>query len=266
MREMLKPSPAPSRAPGHWDVLLLTDGRFSGGTTGLQWATSPRRRWTAGRSPSCVTATGSGWTWPTGRWTSSSARRSSTRARRVSPARAALHPRCAGQVPQARRLGVSPAAPSATEREIPGPVEERASSTDPGTLFGNPAPIDPGGGLGAWRRCCPNRRRRWPRHLFAVTARPARRRGRSRVRSAGIRGLDSRGLDGRRRCGSARCGRLRCGDSRSIVGRWRCDRGSRRLRLPSRRALRPCGTTGHPGIPGFSGLPVPSQPSTLAIC
>ena len=65
MREMLAVTGAIKGAGLGKDVLLLTDGRFSGGTTGpvhrARRAGGGRRR--ADRA-SCGTATGSGSTWP----------------------------------------------------------------------------------------------------------------------------------------------------------------------------------------------------------
>ena len=71
MREMLAITGAIKGAGLGKDVLLITDGRFSGGTPGSAWATSRPRRWTPDRSRSSATATGSPSTWPTRRWTSS---------------------------------------------------------------------------------------------------------------------------------------------------------------------------------------------------
>ena len=59
MREMLAITGAIKGAGLGKDVLLLTDGRFSGGTTGLCVGHIARRRSTVDQSPYCATATGS---------------------------------------------------------------------------------------------------------------------------------------------------------------------------------------------------------------
>ena len=56
MREMLSPTGAiMGRGLGD-EVALITDGRFSGGTTASSSATSPRKLQWAGRSACCATA------------------------------------------------------------------------------------------------------------------------------------------------------------------------------------------------------------------
>ena len=67
------------------DVLLLTDGRFSGGTTGLCVGHVAPGRSMADPSHSSPTVTGSGSTWPTRRWTS-------RRPVRDRPAQGGFHP------------------------------------------------------------------------------------------------------------------------------------------------------------------------------
>ena len=66
MREMLAITGAIKGAGLGKDVLLLTDGRFSGGTTGLCVGHVAPEAVDGGPSPSSATATGSGSTSPTG--------------------------------------------------------------------------------------------------------------------------------------------------------------------------------------------------------
>ncbi|EUA53767.1 dehydratase family protein [Mycobacterium intracellulare 1956] len=95
MREMLAITGAIKGAGLGKDVLLLTDGRFSGGRRGCASVTSPRRRWTPDRSRFCATATASGWTSPTGYSTCSPIRLNSIRGERVSHRRRrATRPGC----------------------------------------------------------------------------------------------------------------------------------------------------------------------------
>jgi hypothetical protein len=105
MREMLMVTGAIKGAGLGKDVLLLTDGRFSGGTTGLCVGHVAPRPPTAARSRSCRTATASGSTSTPARSTCSSTPTSSSAAGRLEAARAALHDRRARQVRQARRVG-----------------------------------------------------------------------------------------------------------------------------------------------------------------
>ena len=104
MREMLAITGAIKGAGLGKDVLLLTDGRFSGGTTGCASGTSRPRPRTAARSRSSRTATGSGSTSPPARWTCSWTTPSSSGAARMEAAPAAHRLRRPGQVRQARRL------------------------------------------------------------------------------------------------------------------------------------------------------------------
>ena len=104
MREMLAITGAIKGAGLGKDVLLITDGRFSGGTTGLCVGPHrPRGESTAARSRSSATATGSPST--SANMTLDVARRRGRagRARRgLGAAAAEVHPRRARQVPQGR--------------------------------------------------------------------------------------------------------------------------------------------------------------------
>ena len=75
MREMLAITGAIKGAGLGEDVMLVTDGRFSGGTTGLCVGHIAPEAPRGGRSPWCRTATGSSWTWLAARSTSTSAPR-----------------------------------------------------------------------------------------------------------------------------------------------------------------------------------------------
>ena len=116
MREMLAITGAIKGAGLGKDVLLLTDGRFSGGTTGLcvgHVAPGGRRRRT-GRASS-ATATGSGSTSRRDPRPARRRRRARRAPRRVAAAAAGLHPRRAGEVRRSSS-GRPPRAPSAPER------------------------------------------------------------------------------------------------------------------------------------------------------
>ena len=107
MREMLAITGAIKGAGLGKDVLLMTDGRFSGGTTGL--CVGPRRTRGGRRRPDRVRARRRPDPARRGqraRWTCWSTRPNSTpRKAGFDAAAAALHHRRAGQVPQAGRLG-----------------------------------------------------------------------------------------------------------------------------------------------------------------
>ncbi len=123
MREMLAITGAIKGAGLGKDVLLMTDGRFSGGTTGLCVGThrAGGRRRRTDRVP-CATVTASASTWPRARWTCWSIRPNSKRARRVSSrCRRATPPACWPSTPSwsARRPAARSAASPRSRATVP---------------------------------------------------------------------------------------------------------------------------------------------------